>query len=233
MENLVEGRGCPRTIEERSPITVLVVDDHPLVREGLKAALEHDPSLRVVGEAGTGAEGVALACSLQPDVVLMDVRLPDMDGLEATRRVRRASPASRVIILTGFDDPSYLTSALAAGAVGYRLKTTSPGALLRDIHTVMEGGSVVEAALLPALGQGVKATASPLSPEEQERLASLTPGEIELLRRIAQGLSNAQIAGELHYAEGTVKNMIGRIFAKLGVSDRAQAVYLAARGGVI
>lgn len=218
---------------EKRAITVLLVDDHPLFREGLKAIISRAPYIQVVGEAGTGQESVELARSLKPDVALMDVRLPDMDGLEATRRVRAVSPTTRVIILTGFDDPEYLKQALVAGAAGYRLKSVLPESLLRDIQTVVDGGSIIDAALWPALIQSLTASAPPLSPQEQERIASLTSTEREVLRRMAQGQSNAEIARELHYSEGSVKNMVGRIFAKLQVGDRAQAVYLATRAGII
>lgn len=217
----------------KHPISVLLVDDHPLLREGLKAVFSKDPNIRVVGEAGTGREGVELARSQKPDVVLMDVRLPDMDGLEATRRVRAVDPTIRVIILTGFDDPEYMKRALAAGAAGYRLKGVSAVSLLRDIYTIMDGGSIIDASLLPTLVKAVTASAPSLSSEEQGRLASLTPTELEVLRRMAKGQSNAEIAHDLHYSGGTVKNIVGRIFNKLGVGDRAQAVYLAARGGII
>ncbi|GBD10370.1 Transcriptional regulatory protein DegU [bacterium HR23] len=217
----------------KRPVSILLVDDHPLFREGLKAVLSSAPDMTVVGEAGTGQEGVELARSLQPDVVLMDVRLPDMDGLEATTRVRKVAPTTRVVILTGFDDPEYLKRALLAGAAGYRLKGVSPESLLRDIRTIMDGGSIIDSALWPTLVQALSAAGPPLTPEERERFATLTPTEREVLRRMAQGLSNAQIAQELHYTEGTVKNIVGRIFDKLGVGDRAQAVYLATRGGII
>lgn len=217
----------------KRPITVLLVDDHPLVREGLKAVFRQAPDIQVVGEAGTGREGIELARSLQPDVVLMDVRLPDMDGLEATRRVRALSPTIRVIILTGFDDPEYLKQALAAGAAGYRLKGVPSESLVRDVYTVVDGGSIIDQALMPDLVRWLTTSAPAVTPEERQRLASLTPTERDVLRRMAQGQSNAEIAQALHYSEGTVKNIVGRIFNKLGVGDRAQAVYLAARGGII
>ncbi|MCS7207644.1 MAG: response regulator transcription factor [Dehalococcoidia bacterium] len=215
------------------PISVLIVDDHALFREGIKTVLSSQPDIQVVGEAGTGQEGIALARTLRPDVVLMDVRLPDMDGLEAARAVHTAVPTCRVIILTGLDDPEYLKRALLAGAAGYRLKSVSPESLVRDIRTIMDGGSIVDASLWPALVKALAASGPPLTPEEGQRIAALTPTEREVLRRMAQGQSNAQIAQDLHYSEGTVKNMIGRIFAKLGVGDRAQAVYLATRAGII
>jgi len=217
--------------------TVLLVDDQALVRVGFRLMLE-SAGVDVVGEAADGATAVDQAAALRPDVVLMDIRMPGVDGIEATRRVVAAHPDVRVLVLTTFDLDEYAFAALRAGASGFLLKDARPAELVAAVHAVASGDSVVSprvtrrmldlfADRLPDVGE----TPDPLRPHP--RLAALTPREVEVLQLVAEGLSNAEVAERLVLSETTVKTHVGRILAKVGVRDRVQAVVLAYETGLV
>lgn len=214
------------------PIRILLVDDQALFREGLRTLLSVQAGFEVVGEAANGEEALRLAGTLQPDVMLMDVRMPVLDGVAATRRLQAAYPALRVIVLTTFDDDEYVFEALRAGAVGYLLKDTPSEKLFEAVRAAARGESFLQ----PSVAAKVVA--------EFSRLANLSPGRVEplldplserereILRLIARGASNREIAAQLVIAEGTVKNHITNILNKLGVSDRTQAALKAREMGL-
>ena len=208
-------------------IGVLLVDDQALVRGGLRLIIDAEPDLHVVGEAADGVEAVALAATLAPQVVLMDVRMPILDGIAATQRLLDRVPESRVIMLTTFDLDEYVVEAFRVGASGFVLKTAPPDQLVAALRTIIHG----EALLTPSstrrlIEQATHRTApSPL-------LASLSARELEVLRLLARGLSNAEIASELVVEPSTVKTHVASVLAKLSVRDRVQAVVFAFENGV-
>jgi len=216
-------------------IRVLLVDDQSLLRMGFTMILDAEPDIEVVGEAADGATGVSMTSALHPDVVLMDVRMPGMDGIQATAAITAAAPASKVLILTTFDLDEYVFAGLKAGASGFLLKDAPPAELLTAIRTVAGGEAVLAPTatrrlidqfvpLLPAPGQ---------QPDRDALLSTLTDRERAVFARLAAGLSNREIAGEMHLSQGTVKIHVGRILAKLGLRDRVQAVVLAYESGLI
>ncbi|GAA3219282.1 response regulator [Dactylosporangium siamense] len=207
-------------------ITVLIVDDQPLQRLGFRMLLESNPDTDVVGEAGNGAEAVRRTTDLRPDVVLMDVRMPGMDGIEATRRIVEAGGRSRILMLTTFDLDEYAHAALRAGASGFLLKDAHPEELLAGIRAVAAGDAVIAPALTRRL---LDAFAPHLgsSPVDDPRLASLTEREREILVAIGHGWTNGEIAERLVLSESTVKTHVGRVLAKVGARDRIQAVIFA------
>ena len=212
-------------------IRVLIADDHGLVRAGFRLILERQPGVEVVGEAATGVEAVTLARRLGPDVILMDIRMPELDGIQATRLIR-SDPATadiRVIILTTFDLDEYVYEALRADANGFLLKDLPPEQLAAALHSVTEGDTLLAPAVTRRLIAHFTATSRPRPPEAFEQL---TPREIEVLRLLAAGLSNAEIAAALFVAETTVKTHVARLLAKLGLRDRVQAVVFAYQHGV-
>ena len=211
--------------------TVLLVDDQALVREGMAMVLGQEPGLRIVGEAEDGRAGVQLARLHRPDVVLMDVRMPVLDGIAATREIVTQRPETRVLILTTFDLDEYAFDGLRAGASGFLLKDVSSAELVRAVRTVAAGEAVVSPritrTLLDRYQQG------PASPPESARLLEkLTGREREVLVAIARGLSNIEIADELFLSESTVKTHVGRVLAKLNARDRVHAVIWAHRHGL-
>ena len=223
----------------RHPVRVLLVDDQALLRMGFRLVLEAEEDVVVVGEAGDGEQGLRQALALRPDVVLMDVRMPGMNGIEATQRLVEALPGCRVVILTTFDLDEYAFAALRAGASGFLLKDARPAELVAAIHAVATGDAVVSPRVtrrmlelfsgqLPA---GDRADAPPSGLDE--RLRALTARELEVLRAIAEGLSNAEIAAHLVLSEATVKTHVGRILGKLDLRDRVQAVVLAYESGLV
>ena len=201
-------------------IGVLVVDDHPMLRSGLAQLLEQADDITLIGLAADGAEGVALALGAHPDVVLMDLEMPGLDGIEATRRIRACCEHTQVVILTSFSDRARILDALDAGAAGYLLKDAEPDQLLRGIRAAAAG----EAPLAP------RAASELLAERHETRPASgLTPREREVLAMVAEGLPNKLIARRLEISEKTVKAHLTRIFERLGVSDRTQAALWAQR----
>lgn len=217
-------------LPSKDGVTVLIVDDHPMVREGLRAMLKVE-GISVVGEAATGAEAVEQARRLQPDVVLMDVRMPDMDGLSATEILKAEMPSTSIIIVTSYESKDYLRRAILAGAAGYVLKGMSRDTLIDAIKVVKGGGSLIEGKLLSELLSelGIEGTRYQ---QAQSVVEALSPREKQVLQLLVQGLSNKEIASQMHYSLGTVKNVVQRVIEKLGVSDRTQAAVLAVRAGL-
>ena len=215
-------------------IRVLLVDDQSLLRMGFRLILEAEPDLEVVGEAADGATGVSMASSLHPDVVLMDVRMPGMDGIQATAAIT-ASQSSKVLILTTYDLDQYVFAGLKAGASGFLLKDAPPDELTSAIRTVAAG----EAVLAPTATRRLIDQFAPLLPDPDRQddrdtvLSKLTDRERTVFAQLATGRSNREIATELHLSEGTVKIHVGRILTKLGLRDRVQAVVLAYESGLI
>jgi DNA-binding NarL/FixJ family response regulator len=214
-----------------APVRVLVVDDDDLMRAGLKAVLSSDEEIEVVGEAGDGRAAVAEASARRPDVVLMDVRMPDLDGIAATREVLAVSPEIKVAILTTFEQDDYIFGALNAGASGFLLKRTKPEELLAAVHTLAAGDSL----LSPSVTRRVieRMAERPVAdPQASRRLDALTPREREVLELIARGLSNGEIAAAFVIEESTVKTHVKRILMKLRLRDRVQAVIFAYESGL-
>jgi DNA-binding NarL/FixJ family response regulator len=211
-------------------IRVLIVDDDDLMRAGLRAVLQSDDAIEIVGEADDGGKAVEQVRTLSPHVVLMDVRMPDVDGITATREVLDAAPETFVVILTTFEDDAYIFGALRAGASGFLLKRTSPEELVAAIHAVASGDSL----LSPSVTRRVidRMARQPSPAYSTDRLARLTPREREVLQLIAQGLSNGEIAAALVVEESTVKTHVKRILGKLGLRDRVHAVIFAYETGL-
>jgi DNA-binding NarL/FixJ family response regulator len=216
-------------------IAVLLADDQPLLRMGFRMILEAQPDMRVAGEAADGEEAVERTATLAPDVVLMDVRMPGIDGIEATRRIVGSGSAARVLILTTFDLDEYAFSGLRAGASGFLLKDAPPDQLLDGIRAVASGDAVVAPSvtrrLLDAYAHQFPDDHAPAT--RSARLDPLTEREREVLLALAGGLSNAEIAERLVVAEATVKTHVGRILSKLGLRDRVQAVIFAYETGLV
>ncbi|MEV0612712.1 response regulator transcription factor [Nonomuraea sp. NPDC050404] len=213
-------------------ITVLVADDQAMIRSGFAALLSAQPDLSVVGEAADGLEAVAAARELRPDVVLMDVRMPNLDGLEATRRIIGAGQMTKVLILTTFDIDDYVYAALRGGASGFLLKDAPAADLITAVRVVAGGEALLAPSVTRRLIEEFTAR-RPMDERAALRLNALTARERDVLRLVAAGLANAEIGRELTIAEETVKSHVGRIFAKLGLRDRAQAVVLAYESGLV
>jgi DNA-binding NarL/FixJ family response regulator len=208
--------------------TVLLADDQALVRAGFALILNAEPDIAVVGEAGDGAEAVALAAELRPDVILMDVRMPGVDGIEATRRISGSVPAARALMLTTFDLDEYVIEAFRAGASGFLLKTAPRDQLVAAVRTVQTGE-----ALLAPISTRKLIEQFAHSPEESPALATLTARERDVLVLLARGLSNAEIAAELVVEPSTVKSHVASLLSKLDCRDRIQAVVFAYESGLI
>ena len=211
-------------------ISVLLADDHSLIRKGFRLILDAEPDIEVVGEAGDGTVAVSMCAALRPDVVLMDVRMPGSDGIEATRDIVAAGLPSKILILTTFDLDDYVYAGLRAGASGFLLKDAQPADLVAAIRTIAAGDAVLAPTAIKHLIRQF-ATTQPAGRPGGHRGAqirqALTDREQEVFARIAAGMSNSEIAASLHLSEGTVKIHVGRILAKLGLRDRVQAVVLA------
>jgi DNA-binding NarL/FixJ family response regulator len=214
-------------------IRVLIADDHELMRDGLRAMLDAQEDMEVVGEAEDGVTAVDEAIRLHPDVVIMDIRMPRLDGIEATKRLgAQGERGPRVLVLTTFDLDEYVYEALRAGAGGFMLKDTPPSQLAEAVRTVAAG----EALLAPAVTKRLierYVSSPPSDTVKRERFAGLTDRELEVLQLLTRGLSNAEIGGQLFLSEATVKTHVTRVLGKLGVRDRVQAVVLAYESGLV
>jgi DNA-binding NarL/FixJ family response regulator len=210
---------------------ILIADDQELVRTGFRVVLDAEPDLEVVGEAADGLAAIEAVNSLHPDVVLMDIRMPNLDGIEATRRIAASDGSPHVLVLTTFDLDDYVYEALRAGASGFLLKDARAEELCNAVRTVAAGEALLSPAITRRLIESY--TRRPPPTERPSALAELTPREVEVLKLIARGLSNAAIAGELIVADATVKTHVARIFSKLDLHDRAQAVVLAYESGLV
>ena len=217
-------------------VSIVLADDQPLLRRGFRMILEAEPDLTVVGEAGNGEEAVELARRHQPDVALMDIRMPGTDGIEATQRITAAGPLPKVLVLTTFDLDEYAFGALRAGASGFLLKDVRPAELVAAIRTVATGDAVVSPRVTRRLLEEY-AQVLPLAPGQRQqqypKLATLTEREREVLIAVARGMSNTEIAACLFVSEATVKSHVGRILSKLALRDRVQVVVLAYEAGLI
>ncbi|WP_110007536.1 response regulator transcription factor [Geodermatophilus normandii] len=214
------------------PLRVVVADDHALVRSGITGLLEAG-DVEVVGEAADGVEAVEVALRLRPDVVVMDVRMPRLDGIEATRRLRRDPGGPQVLVLTTFDLDEYVFRALEAGAAGFLLKDAPPGRLVEAVRTVADGDALLAPAVTRRLVERHLSAPAPAPATGPDPAADLSPREREVWLLVAQGLSNAEIAGTLVVTEATVKAHVTRLLAKLGVRDRVQAVVRAYESGLV
>ncbi|MEV4186883.1 response regulator transcription factor [Streptosporangium canum] len=214
-------------------IRLLIADDESLLRMAFRMVFQAEPDMEVAGEAGDGDEAARMARLVRPDVVLMDVRMPGVDGIEATRRIVRDSPRSRVLILTTFDLDEYAFAGLKAGASGFLPKNTRPEELLAAIRSVAAGDAAVSPRITRRLLEKFAPQLMPGAPERDERLALLTSREHEVLVQVARGLSNAEVAAAMHLAEATVKTHFSRVLLKLGLRDRAQVVVFAYESGLI
>jgi DNA-binding NarL/FixJ family response regulator len=212
-------------------VRVLIVDDDDLMRAGLRGVLSSDERIEVVGEAADGREAAYRTRLLRPDVILMDIRMSDLDGIAATREVLAEFPDVRVVILTTFEEDDYIFGALSAGASGFLLKRTSPEELIAAIHTIHAGDSLLSPSVTSRV---IERTARRPTPDASRdpRLEELTPRERDVLELIARGLSNAEIAAELVVEESTVKTHVKRVLSKLGARDRVQAVIIAYESGL-
>ena len=213
-------------------LSLLIADDQALVRAGFRKLLEAEPSLRVVAEAADGVEAVELARRQQPDIVLMDIRMPRLDGLEATRRLLKGPTRTRVVMLTTFDLDEYVFDALAAGASGFLLKDAPPEQLIAAIQVVAGGDALLAPSITRRLIEEF-VRRPPTRPGPPPQLTGLTARELEVLRLLARGLSNAEIAADLVLGEATIKTHVGNLLTKLGLRDRVQAVVLAYESGLI
>ena len=210
---------------------VLIVDDDDLMRAGLRELLANDPSIEVAGEASTGREAVDAARRLSPDVVLMDVRMPDLDGIAATRELAQVAPDSRVLILTTFEQNDYIFPSLRAGASGFLLKRTRPEDLIAAVHTIAAGGSLLSPSVTRRVIDRMAEHPVPAL-ADQAQLDTLTAREREVLELIARGLANREIATALTVEESTIRTHVKRILMKLGLRDRVQAVIFAYETGI-
>lgn len=213
-------------------IRIVLVDDTSMFRDGLQLVIERQGDMTVVGQAGDGAESLRVVEETQPDIVLMDIRMPVMDGVEATRRIRTRNPGAQVMVLTTYSDDEYIVEALKAGAAGYLLKDMHSRDLIAAIRAVHQGGVLI---LPPVAARLVAESGRAQAPTEPEaaRLGDLTPRESEILKLVAQGMTNREIADRLLLTEGTVKNHMSAVYAKLHARDRAQAVSFAMRQGLL
>jgi len=210
------------------PVRVLLVDDYGLVRAGLRAVLD-TPHIEVVGEASTGKEAIERVRELSPDIVLMDVQMPDMDGLAATEAIKAEFPSVAVVILTSFDDVAYLERAIRAGASGYLIKVIDPALLQQAVWTLCNGESLIDTKLMARLLAKMAPSVPIVAGAADDGCEALGTLEREVLKAIVNGRTNGEIATDLHYSVGTVKNAVQRIIEKLGVSDRTQAAVYAVR----
>jgi DNA-binding NarL/FixJ family response regulator len=216
-------------LSSNSPtVRVLIADDQTLFRVGLARLLEEDERVEIVGQAGDGAEAVKLAGSLKPDVVLMDLKMPNLDGIEATRQIAAAYPGVKVLLLTTFEADNHVIQALKAGASGYILKDSKPDSIVSSLLAVMAGERVMASAVANRVLEMLTGTTTP-----KEFYDGLTGREIEILKLLAGGMANKQIAYKLKISEKTVRNHVSNMYEKLNIYDRSQAVLYAVRKGLV
>lgn len=206
-----------------SEIRLLLIDDHEIVREGLMTLLAEEADMLVVGQAASGRQGVQMACDLQPDVILLDLLMPEMDGLQTLRELRVAHVHSRVIVLTSYTDDQHVQPAISAGAIGYLHKNVLKAELLHAIRMAAQGKPALDSAAQDALMRQARGDSNPPA------IALLTARELEVLKLVAQGMSNKEIAGALSLTEGTVKGYVSAVLSKIGVADRTQAALYAVK----
>jgi DNA-binding NarL/FixJ family response regulator len=211
-----------------STVRVLIADDQTLFRVGLARLLEEDPRVQIVGQAGDGVEAVKLAGSLKPDVVLMDLKMPNLDGIEATRQISASHPGVKVLLLTTFEADNHVIQALKAGASGYILKDSKPDSIVSSLLAVMAGERVMASAVANRVLEMLTGTTTP-----KEFYDGLTGREIEILKLLAGGMANKQIAYKLKISEKTVRNHVSNMYEKLNIYDRSQAVLYAVRKGLV
>jgi len=211
------------------PITVLLIDDHQVVRQGVRAFLETQADIKVVGEAGSGEEAVTLAADQAPDVALMDLIMPGMDGVEATRRIKAASPRTQVVVLTSYHQDEHIFPAIKAGALSYVLKDIGP----EELADVVRKAATGEAVLNPQVAARVVLEFQAIDRDEPNPFTELSDREMEVIRLIAEGLNNAAIAEKLVISEKTVKSHVSNILGKLHLGDRTQAAVYAWRAGIV
>lgn len=212
-------------------IRALICDDHMMVRQGVRMVLQSEPDIELVGEAGTGEEAVALAAELKPDVVIMDLSLPDISGIDATRRIKEAVPATRVIALTMHEEEPYVLEVLKAGADGYIVKRSAAADLVNAIRQVIQGQAVLDPVVTRAVVSGYVTRPAPTTAARED--IPLTPRELEILVLVAEGNTNAEIAKKLYISEKTVQTHRSNMLDKLGIHDRTELVRYAIRLGLI
>lgn len=213
-------------------IRVVLVDDEAMVRVGLRMVLSAEPDIEVVGEASDGAAAVGVVDETTPDVVLMDIRMPEVDGIEGARRVLASSPEVKVVVLTTFDEDAYVEAALRSGVSGFLLKVAPPERLIDAVRTVARGGGLLDPNVTLRVIETFSASPT-VSADSASRLSPLTEREKDVLRLLARGMSNAEIAAELYLGEATVKTHVSGMLAKLGLRDRVQAVVAAYETGLV
>lgn len=217
--------------EKEKPVTVVIADDHVLVRKGTRQLLEEHPGLSVVGEAADGREAIEVANRLKPDVVLMDIAMPGTNGIEATRRIKEANPSTSVLVLTAYDDEQYIYALLDAGAAGYLLKNVTGEELARSVYAVAEGESVLHPSVAAKVFKRVTSGADDRA--DTGDVDQLTDRELAVLRLAAGGLSNKMIARDLDLSDRTVQVHLSNVFGKLRVASRTEAVITALRRGIV
>jgi len=216
-----------------NPIRLLIVDDQRLMRQGLQTLLELETGFEIVGQAGDGQSALDAYAELQPDVVLMDIRMPGMDGVEATRRIHEKWSNARIIILTTFNDDAYVFEALRVGALGYLLKDLSGHELANAVRTVASGGALIDPSVARKVVTEFARLTSPARPINEGLPEPLTERELEVLRYLAEGFSNREIGNKLSLTEGTVKNYVTNVLQKIGARDRTQAALRGRELGLI
>ncbi len=228
MEASLEIVATPAT-QATEPVRVIVVDDQLLLREGIASLLQADPRIQVIGRGGDGQEAIELAGALRPDIVLVDIRMPKVDGIQAIREIKARWPEIRVVILTSFAYDGYVVEGLMTGADGYLLKDASPQALISGVIAVAAGEQVIE----PNVARHVAAMLGKQNAERANLYDGLTSRELQMVAMVARGLVAKEIAHELHISEKTVRNHISNIYRKLGIFDRSQAVLYAIKKGLV
>ncbi|MFD2444932.1 response regulator [Bacillus sp. CGMCC 1.16607] len=217
-----------------SLIKLLIVDDQEMIRESLNDVFEMDEGIETIGLAGNGQEAIQICSDHQPNIVLMDIRMPIMDGVEATKVIKQKWPNIRVIILTTFQEINYVTEALSAGAEGYLLKAIEPNDLIAGMKLIFHGGTLISKEIAQLMIEKMQPVASVASSQKKAvNPYSLTERELEVLKKLADGLNNAEIAANLYLSEGTVKNYISNIYSKFDIHDRVKLAMMARQEGII